>query len=143
MGLGIRIPEPRIRNQGLTTENKPLPRDTSRSTSAEESERELIQSIWAVVRDHLEVSSDRIREEIRNYPLPIPACDEQYNHLLQQRDRISRELGRMHESSKGCLTAKDTIVQLEEFMRSSDFVDAQAEQRIRSALKDQLAKLEI
>ena len=30
--------------------------------------------------------------EIRSYPTPIPRCDAQFNHLVEQRDRLSRLL---------------------------------------------------
>jgi hypothetical protein len=30
----------------------------------------------------------RIDAEIRAYPTPIPRCDAQFNHLLEERDRI-------------------------------------------------------
>ena len=29
-------------------------------------------------------------DEIRRYPTPIPRCDAQFNHLVEQRDRLSR-----------------------------------------------------
>jgi hypothetical protein len=38
----------------------------------------------------------RVREtlaaEIRSYPTPIPRCDAQFNHLVEQRARLSRLL---------------------------------------------------
>ena len=33
-----------------------------------------------------------IQSEINNYPPPIPACDQQFNHLLGQRSTISQNL---------------------------------------------------
>lgn len=42
----------------------------------------------------LEAERDRILEEIRAYPPPIPACDEHFNHLLERRDQIEQELAR-------------------------------------------------
>jgi len=33
-----------------------------------------------------------IKEQLRNYPTPISDSDEQFNHLLQERDRLQREL---------------------------------------------------
>jgi hypothetical protein len=30
--------------------------------------------------------------EIRSYPTPIPRCDAQFNHLMEERDRIVRAL---------------------------------------------------
>lgn len=34
----------------------------------------------------------RIEEEIRNYPAPIPACDAQFNYLLERRAEIESAL---------------------------------------------------
>lgn len=34
----------------------------------------------------------RIADEIRHYPMPIPACDAQYNHLVERRADIERAL---------------------------------------------------
>ena len=44
------------------------------------------------IRNQLEQQRVRIQEEIANYPPPITACDAQFNHLLEQRSRIAREL---------------------------------------------------
>jgi hypothetical protein len=33
-----------------------------------------------------------LADEIRRYPTPIPRCDAQFNHLVEQRDRLSRLL---------------------------------------------------
>lgn len=35
--------------------------------------------------------------EIHAYPAPIPRCDAQFNHLLEERDRILDELRRLAE----------------------------------------------
>ncbi len=45
----------------------------------------------------LERERDRIFEQIRSYPPPIPACDDQFNYLLAERDRIARELVRTRQ----------------------------------------------
>ena len=34
----------------------------------------------------------RLDAEIRAYPTPIPRCDAQFNHLMEERDRIRRLL---------------------------------------------------
>ena len=31
---------------------------------------------------------DTIYEQIKNYPTPIAGCDEQFNFLLEERDRL-------------------------------------------------------
>lgn len=36
-----------------------------------------------------------LADEIRNYPTPIPRCDAQFNHLVEQRDRLSRFLNEL------------------------------------------------
>jgi len=33
-----------------------------------------------------------IKEEIKHYPTPIAGCDEQFNFLLSERDRLTQEL---------------------------------------------------
>ena len=46
-------------------------------------------------RAALETELDRVQAEIRKYPPPIPACDAYFNHLLEERGRISDELARL------------------------------------------------
>jgi predicted nuclease with TOPRIM domain len=48
--------------------------------------------------DELETEKRRINEEIRNYPTPIAACDEQFNSLLEEQARIVQELDRLRGS---------------------------------------------
>lgn len=47
------------------------------------------------MRAQLEQEKRRINEEINNYPPPIPACDAQFNYLLEERARILQELSRL------------------------------------------------
>lgn len=46
---------------------------------------------------HLEAEKAHIISEIRHYPPPIPACDAQFNYLLEKRDRISVEIRRLQQ----------------------------------------------
>ena len=43
-------------------------------------------------RAELENERRRIIDEIKAYPTPIPACDAQFNFLLEERARIEQEL---------------------------------------------------
>ncbi len=43
----------------------------------------------------LETQLARTYEEISSYPTPIPACDEQFNYLLEKRDQLLRELAQL------------------------------------------------
>lgn len=42
-------------------------------------------AVWQDAKQRLEEERAAITAEIRSYPPPIPACDQQYNHLLEQR----------------------------------------------------------
>lgn len=55
------------------------------------------ESAWTRIRMHLESEMRRVKEEIRNYPAPIPACDAQYNHLLDAREALTTELSRLRD----------------------------------------------
>lgn len=99
-----------------------------------------LQSICKQVRDTLEEERERIFAEIRNYPPPIPACDVQFNQLLERRARVSQELARLQVFSTPT-PAKD-IKLLDEFIASSTFIDDEAKQKIRASLKDALSTLE-
>jgi hypothetical protein len=51
------------------------------------------------IRTLLEEKKQRTYEEIRNYPRPIPACDQHFNYLLEEQDRICLELSRLEDPS--------------------------------------------
>jgi hypothetical protein len=47
------------------------------------------------IRAQLEQEKRRVCAEIDDYPHPIPACDAQFNYLLEERARIFQELSRL------------------------------------------------
>jgi hypothetical protein len=94
-----------------------------------------VESAWKAVESELEQEKDRICDAIRGYPPPITACDEQFDQLLEKRDRISRELRRMREVSRASLTHQDAARLIDEFIRSTSFIGEEAEQRIRTSLR--------
>ena len=49
-------------------------------------------------RDALEAERRRLDEEIRTYPRPIPRCDAQFNHLLEERARIAAAIAALADS---------------------------------------------
>jgi hypothetical protein len=95
--------------------------------------------IWETIRAHLEGMRNPINEEIRKYPLPIPACDLQYNHLLEERDRISRELMRLKAMSSKGLAGRDLGMAVEAFIDSSSCIDDETAQRIKATLSEKPA----
>ena len=94
-----------------------------------------VESAWKEVESELEREHDRIYDAIRNYPPPITACDEQFDRLLEERDRISRELARLREVSQASLTHTDPAGLIDEFIRSASFIGEKARWRICSSLR--------
>ena len=105
------------------------------------SRMDIIQSAWDKIRAQLETEKVRIYEAIGNYPPPIAACDQQFNYLLEERTRISRELDRLNKISAASLPIEDSIKLIDEFIRSSRYVDPEAEQTIQSYLEEGLSRL--
>ncbi len=51
---------------------------------------------WDALRQALEARREAINKEIGGYPGPITGCDAQFNHLLAERQRLNKELGRLN-----------------------------------------------
>ena len=93
-------------------------------------------SPWDVIENHLGSARRSILAEIRNYPPPIAACDQQFNHLLEQRDRIARELSRLATLRQESSGGEVDIRRLIEFTNASDcMADA-----VKSQLVQQLQR---
>lgn len=94
----------------------------------------VVNAAWAMIKNHLSQRRDQIYEEIRAYPPPIPACDEQYNHLLEKRAKIVRELARLDRAIEKGRTALVPAGHVERFMQSSSDMDADIVQNVRGLL---------
>ena len=102
---------------------------------------DVIQSAWNQIRTQLENEKDRIYQALANYPPPIAACDQQFNYLLEEQVQISRELVRLNETMDASLLVEDPIRLMDEFLRSSSYLETQAGQTIKSYLKQELSRL--
>ncbi len=100
-------------------------------------EAEISELVWNQIRVVLEQERDRIYKEIRSYPPPITACDEQFNYLLEQRAQVSRELARMDEAARTPLSLLACRKFLDELVASSDLMPGESEQKLRSYLRQQ------
>ena len=91
-------------------------------------------SAWGRAREHLERLKAHIGEQINSYPSPIPACDAQFNYLLEQRGGISEELNKLEAARQTSLNREDglpdEIGALEAFLDSSAFIDEAAARKI-------------
>ncbi|MFQ5625467.1 MAG: hypothetical protein ACE5FM_02305 [Methyloligellaceae bacterium] len=76
---------------------------------------------WAELKDRLEAHRAALNEEIAAYPPPIPACDAQFNHLLEQRSGINRELKRLEDMEQACCETGGDADALRQFVKSCEF----------------------
>jgi hypothetical protein len=76
-------------------------------------------SIWLNLEIQLQAQRQAIIEQIRAYPPPIPACDAQFNYLLEQRDLLSAERNRLL-----ALGESASLEALRDFVRTSAVVDS-------------------
>ena len=55
-----------------------------------------IRSMDGVLQGHIVPDKKRelanIKEQLKNYPTPVSDSDEQFNHLLEERDRLQKEI---------------------------------------------------
>lgn len=91
-------------------------------------------ALWQAVRRHLERIRKPIFAELRDYPQPIAGCDQQFNHLSEQRDGIFRELERLDAIRNQRRAPGDETVAIDAFIAASPFIDDAAGQKIRSAV---------
>lgn len=96
----------------------------------------LVEAAWDAIYNCLDNERRKIHEEIKNYPRLIPACDVQFNDLLEQRAHIGHELERMHETRSKSLQSCDVKANLESFLRACRFVDGPSKLRILMTLNE-------
>lgn len=76
-------------------------------------------ALWDAIHAHLEAIRRPIQAEIGAYPMPITGCDAQYNHLLEKRDAILREIGRYEAARKSGSEAAEAFVSASVFLDSA------------------------
>jgi hypothetical protein len=69
---------------------------------------------WTRLRAAIEALLDEATRDIRAYPAPIPACDAQFNHLLELRQGLPGELARLDTA---CAEGANVL----DFIESSPF----------------------
>lgn len=113
-----------------------MPSANSRSAMPKEIESKWMEDIWNRIRKHLETKRAQILEDIVNYPPPIPACDQHYNYLLEQRVHIAQELRRLHTLSQDRSASPDAFKLIDEFLTASAYIQDEAKQDLRAACKE-------
>ena len=98
-----------------------------------------MQPVWHAVRRYLESKKGQIREAILYYPPPIPACDAQFNYLLEERARLSQLLGQLDALGQE-QSGQEQRQWLDTFILSSPDLDEAAVQAIHSFLQEKQDK---
>ena len=83
---------------------------------------------------YLLAERDKVNEQIGSYPPPIPACDAQFNYLLDERTRISNELKFVDTAMTKCLSGSIDIEEIEQLIASSARTDNKIVAKLRSFL---------
>ncbi len=77
----------------------------------------------AQLRARLTQERERVLAELRAYPPAVPVCDAQFNYLLEQRDGLGRELGRLDAILVADADAQLKAQRLADFLRTSTFLN--------------------
>jgi len=96
-----------------------------------------IHSTWAIVHQHLEEELHRVREEIRSYPAPIPACDAQFNYLLEAREALSSALFRARAKMSEDRESVDLRRSIDVFLSSSKHLGDSVKRDIRTLINNE------
>jgi hypothetical protein len=88
------------------------------------------------IRALLESERRQILEEIRNYPTPIPRCDQQFNHLIERRELLVQELARLDAAAGTSVAPGDRGARLDAFIDSCACLDAELKLRLQASLRE-------
>ena len=78
---------------------------------------------WAEIESLLASRLATVEHEIRQYPAPIPACDAQFNHLLEERSIIPQEISRARPAVNASESLSEARRALDEFIASCPYTD--------------------
>ena len=84
-------------------------------------------------KKQLEEAKSQVNKEIGNYPSPIPACDAQFNYLLEERSKISVALKWVDDLLTKCQTETVEIETIEELIKTSNQIDDRMAAGLRAA----------
>jgi len=94
-------------------------------------EQNVLDAVWKAIGGELEREKSRVFERIQNYPSPITACDEPFDQLLAERDRISQALRRMRDVSLECQTHPNPAELIAAFVRASPYIGPETQEKLR------------
>ena len=92
--------------------------------------------VWKEIKAALEQEQERIYHAITDYPSPIPACDEQFNYLLEKRAQVSRDLARAEAAVKTQPSLAACRKFVDELAATSSFITDETARRLRSLMDE-------
>jgi len=78
----------------------------------------------------------RVQNEIRSYPAPIPACDAQFNYLLEEREALSSVLARVRGFMNENTDSENARNSIDAFLNFSTYLGESERTEIRSLIND-------
>jgi hypothetical protein len=112
-----------------------MPHQTSSSTI----ETDRIEALSLELQRWLTGVRAALADEIRSYPTPIPRCDAQFNHLVEQRGHLSRLLTDLDvalDRRDGGAALRAVLAQLADLLPQGDSVE---ERGLRDRIDAELA----
>ena len=82
-----------------------------------------LEAIWLEIRALLKKKKNQVQNEILTYPPPIPACDIQFNHLLEERSRLTEDLRRATAILEKSTDEGDSVRMTCEFIWTCAYID--------------------
>ena len=86
---------------------------------------------WQDIRVKLEHARQRIQAEITRYPAPIPACDADFNFMLEERARLCAMLDHMHDTA-----TLEAIARVDAYLLAARYLDDGTKRTLRTRLRE-------
>lgn len=103
-----------------------------------------VSAAWAHLRACLEDQSAALSAEVRTYPTPIAACDEQLTELIERRSRVIERLRRIDDATPvtpGNVGSRWRTELTEYLALTQGAIDDEWELALRARLKEALDRL--
>ncbi len=110
-----------------------MPSDNPQHAMLSAVELSTVQEIQETIKKALEHKKQQLLEEIKRYPPPIPACDQHFNYLLEQRTGISQELRQLNRLFEENQERQDMTTVMQAFIAESVYLDNETKQILSTA----------
>ena len=90
--------------------------------------------MWRSICADLENRRAAIHAEITAYPTPIPACDADFNHLLEERAKILDEMDIASTASRKREDSGQAAVAIEQFIARSKHISEKTRHNLEREL---------